>query len=371
MSDHIIPIILLIGLLLGAGSGFIMHRADFCVSGMFRDIFLLKSFFKLRMLMLLVVTSMLLFEAARQAGLLPLYPFPLIGSPSLANLIGGLLFGIGMVLAGGCVVGTLYKMGAGSVPSMVAFFGLIAGSAMYAELHPWWGSIVRRTGFFTGEITVPQLFGIDPFFPVLMVSIISIWYFYRVYRSNGWVRATYADGAMQQWQAALMLAVIGTISYVTVGVPLGITTAYAKIAGYCESLLFPEHFQSLSYFKLLPVNYFHALSGIQFVGGPGPKLDAIVLLQFPVVAGIVIGSASSALLLKEFKIFVDLPLRQYISAFIGGIIMGLASRMAPACNVWHLFGGLPIMAMQSILFVAGIIPGAWLGTLFLTRLVLR
>ena len=41
-----------------------------------------------------------------------------------------------MVLAGGCVVGTLYKMGSGSVASAVAFVGLLAGSALYGEWHP-------------------------------------------------------------------------------------------------------------------------------------------------------------------------------------------------------------------------------------------
>jgi len=51
--------------------------------------------------------------------------------------------------------------------------------------------------------------------------------------------------------------------------------------------------------------------------------------------------------------------------------MGVAARMAPACNVWHLLGGVPILAAQSILFVLGMVPGAWLGSRLLTRLVLR
>ncbi|MCF6187818.1 MAG: YeeE/YedE family protein, partial [Desulfobulbaceae bacterium] len=74
----------------------------------------------LRALLLLIVASMVLFEMFRQLGFLPLYPFPLLGSPSLANIVGGILFGIGMVTAAGCVVGTLYKMGGGSVISATA-----------------------------------------------------------------------------------------------------------------------------------------------------------------------------------------------------------------------------------------------------------
>ena len=124
------------GLGLGITAGFIMHRADYCVAGMFRDFFLFKNPFMLRALLLQVVFTMVLFEVARIAGILPHYPFPLLGPPALANVIGGVLFGIGMVLAGGCVVGTLYKMGAGSIVSGCAFVGLIVGSGLYAEI-PW------------------------------------------------------------------------------------------------------------------------------------------------------------------------------------------------------------------------------------------
>ncbi|MDD2855448.1 MAG: YeeE/YedE thiosulfate transporter family protein, partial [Desulfuromonadaceae bacterium] len=111
--------------------------------------------------------------------------------------------------------------------------------------------------------------------------------------------------------------------------------------------------------------------GMPLVGGPGPKMDAIAMIQFPLIFGIIIGSALSSLILKEFRIFAKAPLRQYLSAGIGGIIMGLASRMAPACNIWHLMGGLPILGIQSILFLIGLFPGAWLGSIILSRVVIK
>jgi uncharacterized membrane protein YedE/YeeE len=348
-----------------------MHRSDFCIAGMFRDLFLFKSIFKLRTLLLLVICSMVLFETARQLGLLPLYPFPLFGSPSLANVIGGFLFGIGMVMAGGCVVGTLYKMGAGSVPSMVAFMGLLAGSGLYAEIHPWWSAVIAKTTFQKGKITIPQILNIDPFPFVLITAVLAGFYFLQVHRENGWVRPLYTEGALQPWKAAILLAIIGLLSAVAIGMPLGITTAYAKMAGCLESFLIPRHFQNLAFFKALPLNYCHPLTGTQLVGGPGPNMDAIAAIQLPLIGGILMGGACSALLLREFRVYFRIPLRQYLSAIIGGTIMGLASRMAPACNIWHLFGGLPILAVQSILFLAGLFPGAWLGSLILSRVIVR
>jgi len=371
MSNFTIPFMLITGLLLGLSAGFIMHRSDYCIAGMFRDLFLFRSLLKLRTLLLLIVSSMVLFELARHLGLLPLYPFPLLGSPSLTNVIGGFFFGIGMVLAGGCVVGTLYKMGAGSVLSAVAFAGLIVGSALYAEIHPWWRSVASATTFFKEKITVPQMFNLPPLLLISITTIIASVYFFRWHRQGGWVRPTFSPGSVQPWQAALILSLLGVISYIAIGMPLGITTAYAKIAGALESLFFSTHVQELAYFKTIPLNYRQPLTSMQLSGGPGPQLDAIALIQFPVIAGIILGGTLSAVLLKEFRMYVHLPWRQYLSAAVGGVIMGLASRMAPGCNVWHLFGGIPILAAQSLLFLVGLFPGAWLGSQILSRGVLR
>lgn len=69
--------------------------------------------------------------------------------------------------------------------------------------------------------------------------------------------------------------------------------------------------------------------------------------------------------------YLKLPLRQYVSAFAGGMILGIASRLAQGCNIWHIFGGLPIFALQSILFAVALIPGAWVGAKVLTRFVVK
>lgn len=358
-------------LLLGLAVGFVMHRSDFCIAGMFRDLFLFGSVFKLRPLLLLVASSMLLFEIARQLGLLPLYPFPLFGSPSLANSIGGFLFGVGMVLAGGCVVGSLYKMGAGSILSAVACAGLIAGSAIYAEMHPWWAALITTTTFFKGKVGIPQILGIDPLPMVLALTVVAFIYFRYCFRLGRMSRPMFAEGSLQPWKAALLLSLISLASCVFIGMPLGVTTAYAKIAAYAESAFSCTHVSGVAFFQLHPLNYRQPLSGIRMVGGPGPCLDAIAMIQFPLIAGIVMGSALSSMLLKEFRISARAPLRQYVSAAIGGIIMGLSSRMASACNIWHLMGGLPILAAQSVLFLVGLLPGAWLGSVLLSRFVVK
>lgn len=371
MAGHAYLFTIFVSLALGLAAGAIMYRSDYCLAGMFRDLFLFRRADMLRTLVLLVVASMVLFEAARLFGLLPLYPFPLLYPPTAANVLGGFLFGVGMVLAGGCVVGTLYKMGAGSVPSAVTLGGLIAGSALYAEFHPQWKALIGATTFFKGRITVPQILGIEPTLPLLVLALAGGALLLHWGRQGKLRRASPATGYLQPWKAALLLAVIGLLSWYLIGMPLGITSSYAKIAGYLEGLFFPDHVLKSAYFQAMPLDCVQPLTGARLRGGGGPFLDAIAAIQFPLLAGIVLGSAIAAALVGELKFHFHVPYRQLVSAFAGGLIMGLASRMAPTCNVWHLLGGLPILAASSILFLTGLVPGAWAGSRLFTAWVIR
>jgi uncharacterized membrane protein YedE/YeeE len=356
-----------ISLVLGLATGVVMHRADFCLTAIFRDFFLFRRTFMLKILLLTVAFSALLFEGGRLTGLLKGNSF---GGPSLTNIIGGILFGVGMVIAGGCVVGTLYKMGAGSVVSATAFAGLIAGSFLYAEFHPWWGAVRQSTLFWTGKVTLPQLLDIPPFILVALLLVAAAIPLIRWSRRGDLTASSSAEGFLQPWKAALVLSLIGLLSWATVGMPLGITTSYSKWGAWLVGLAFPGHVADLSFLQIRGTTWVQPLTGAAMSGGPGPGWDGIAAVQYPLIAGIVAGSALSALALGEWALRYRAPRRQFVAAFTGGMIMGLASRMAPACNVWHLLGGLPILALQSVGFVVGLIPGAWIGSRLLTRFVL-
>ncbi|MCL7486624.1 MAG: YeeE/YedE family protein [Desulfobulbaceae bacterium] len=362
--------IIIVNLALGLVAGAIMYRSDFCVAGMFRDLFLFRKTVMLRTLLLLVVASMVLFELMRRIGLLPLYPFPLLGSPSLGNIAGGVIFGIGMVLAGGCVVGTLYKMGGGSMISATAFAGLIIGSGLYAEMHPWWTAVSKKFSFLQGHITLPQALGCDPILLLLPVTGLAAYLFLRWHAQRRWEVASPAEGYIQPWKAALYLAILGTLSYTLIGMPFGITNAYAKAASYLTNIPVPMHVSQVAFYNTVPLKYTAPVSQVELHGGPGPFFDAIAYIQFPLIAGIVLGAMIAALRIGEFRVYFRVPARQYVSALAGGIILALGSRMTPGCNIWHLFGGVPILSMQSLLFLIGIIPGSYIGSRLLVTLVL-
>jgi uncharacterized membrane protein YedE/YeeE len=60
------------------------------------------------------------------------------------TLIAGLIFGVGMVLAGGCASGSLYKIGEGNGTSfLAAFFGLCIGQAVFVDVK-WFNFLIPQ-----------------------------------------------------------------------------------------------------------------------------------------------------------------------------------------------------------------------------------
>lgn len=346
--------LIVINLLLGISLGAVLHRSDFCMSGMFRDAFLFRKFFMLRSLFLLIVISAIIFYGANFLGLLNSYPLSFFKSPSIAIIIGGIIFGIGMVLAGGCVVGTLYKMGAGRSSSGLAFVGMILGGAFYAEIHPGWSAFSNGLVVFEGSKTLPELFGIGHGFLLFILILLSILIIFKWTKEKKMTQMAFAEGYLPPWKAAFAIAGLGLLSYYFVGWPMGITTSYAKLGAYIENIFFPAHVASLAFFE----------------GMAGPRIDMIAITQGPLVFGIVFGSFLSALLLKEFRIHRFPPKKQVVSVFFGGFVMSLGARMASGCNVWYLFGYIPMLGLQGFFFLGGIIVGAYVGTKILSGYII-
>jgi uncharacterized membrane protein YedE/YeeE len=63
------------------------------------------------------------------------------------TLIAGLIFGVGMVLSGGCASGSLYKIGEGNGTSfLAAFFGLCIGQAVFVDVN-WFNGLMPQSWF--------------------------------------------------------------------------------------------------------------------------------------------------------------------------------------------------------------------------------
>ena len=120
-------------LLFGAAFGIIFQRSRFCLVRAFREPFMTGAADHTRAAALSIVVSMLGFAVLKFADLKDKgdWVFPSAGAGAL---VGGLLFGIGMVLAGGCGVGSIWRAGEGQVKLWIALlaFALAASATRLA-----------------------------------------------------------------------------------------------------------------------------------------------------------------------------------------------------------------------------------------------
>ena len=89
-----------------------------------------------------------------------------------ANLIGGLLFGIGWAVVGFCPGTSLGAVGEGRWHALWAIAGLIVGAALFAEAYPWLQKTVLTWGDL-GKITLPGMLGLSPW---LLIPIVGAGY---------------------------------------------------------------------------------------------------------------------------------------------------------------------------------------------------
>ena len=97
-----------------------------------------------------------------------------------ANLIGGLLFGVGWAVVGFCPGTAVGAVGEGRWHALFAIFGMLVGAALYAEVYPALKSSVLAWGEF-GKITLPQILGVSPWvvIPVLTVGYLVLFWFFE------------------------------------------------------------------------------------------------------------------------------------------------------------------------------------------------
>lgn len=143
----------------GLGFGYILQKSRFCFTASFRDPHLLGSTIVTRAVLAALGLTTIGFALIKYGHVLLSLPMPgmdYVQPIGLYTLAGGMLFGVGMVVAGGCASGVLMRVGDGFLIQMVVLFFFVIGSLLGVRDLPWW-----RSGFSLVEngIFLPDLFG--------------------------------------------------------------------------------------------------------------------------------------------------------------------------------------------------------------------
>lgn len=127
--------------LTGIAFGFILQRSRFCFTASMRDPYLTGSTTVTRAVLIAFAVTSIAFTAIKYGYFTNGLPIPgqsYVAPVSFATAAGAFLFGIGMVIAGGCASGTLMRVGEGFLMQIISLFFFIAGSLFGAFQYGWW-----------------------------------------------------------------------------------------------------------------------------------------------------------------------------------------------------------------------------------------
>lgn len=188
-------IVLLIALAIGIILGFIFERGQFCMTLILTESVFFKNHRRMVGLISAILICTVLFNIAvflgavdsfnllRQVGVNPnFFKPPLVVERSL---IGGLIFGFGMILAGGCVAGILFRIGEGQLSSAIALLGLIAGFASAVVLEAI-GVVGPERGLYPSGVLLPEILQIPQGFLVALVAALLLVLLLALRRRAGW-----------------------------------------------------------------------------------------------------------------------------------------------------------------------------------------
>ncbi|MDF2892705.1 MAG: transporter [Clostridia bacterium] len=117
--------------ILGCCFGFILQKSRFCFTASLRDPYLTGSTSVTRAVLIAFAITTIGFTAIKYGAFLRGLPIPgqsYIVPISFATAAGAFLFGIGMVIAGGCASGTLMRVGEGFGMQMLSLLFFVIGS---------------------------------------------------------------------------------------------------------------------------------------------------------------------------------------------------------------------------------------------------
>lgn len=375
-------LVALVGLPLGFLFGFFLHKGDLCGASAFSEVLLMRDRRKVWGLWVCIVASMAVFAAMDLAGWVTLTPKPMLW---MSFLVGGLIFGAGTVLAGGCVSGCLYKGPAGNVNSIMALMGMPLGMAL-VEYGPLSGLNKAMLGhaFKNADgspVTLVSLSGL-PFWLLAMLFVAAtlgaaLWMRRRRENTAG-PKITFTEPLFRRlmtrpwkpWQAGLAIGLLAGPLYLSsaasgrnypVGVTHGVLHAY---------LLVTEPAVKGSLRAPAPKPPQAAANPGQGAGTPQPvpppvppasQTKKVSFWLIFVVLGLMLGSHVSARMGGTAKLLPKEP-QQTLLALLGGVLVGMGAWFATGCVIGNILSGWALMSVGALLFGVATILSNWAVT---------
>ncbi len=339
--------------------GIIVHKSNFCTMGAISDWVNMGDKGRMYAWLLAIAIAMggvLLLESLGVISLgMTMPPYRTPNFAWIRYLLGGLIFGVGMTLAGGCVNKTLIRIGGGNMKSLfVVFIGGIMAFLMtktdfyHYGFHIWMDPLtinLRDFNMANQQITtlIGTLFGVADstwFYPLSAGLIVAALLFF-IFRSRDF-RSRF-DNLLGGVSVGLIV-VAGW--YVTAG-PLG--QAAVEAASFMDAP--PPGVGAMSFTFVNPMGetLYYLVNPLKF---------SLITFGVAILVGVIVGSFLYALFTGNLRLEWFRSWRDFFRYATGGFLMGVGGVLAMGCTFGQGITGFSTLALGSVIAFASFILGS-------------
>lgn len=353
--------------------GAVVNKTNFCTMGAVSDLVNIGDSGRFRAWLLAIAVALLGVAILEPMGLVnPGDSFPPYRGGELLwgeNLIGGLLFGIGMTLASGCGNKCLIRIGGGNIKSIMVM--LVIGVIAYFMISPFPGSDktlfsllfydwIRplSASLSTGQDLGSLLGGESAEMARMVIgAVLGVVLLLFVFKSSDF------RGSVDNILGGLVVGLaIVAAWYVTTNVIIDADGEQLTPAEYYEQwdmLADSEEGKPAQGRPLSPQSYTFINPMGQSLGYASSGFDK-TLLTFGVMAflGVIAGSLLWSILSRSFRFEWFSSVGDFFNHLIGAILMGFGGTLALGCTIGQGITGISTLATGSFLTFAAIVFGS-------------
>jgi len=342
-------VVAIVGFVLGGLFGATAQRTNFCTMGAISDMVFMGNWNRMRAWLMAMGVAMLVSQAMHALEIVDLnesiYLTPMFGWAGA--IIGGLMFGFGMTMGGGCGNKTLVRLGAGNLKSLVV--AIVLGIFAYMTLRGLIGM---------GRVELEAVTNIDLSENYESQSIPDL--------LSG---LTGASADILRWIVTIVLGG-GLLAFCFKDAGFR-ASKRDMAAGMIIGLLVPAAWYAtgvIGYDDFEPT----VLGSFTFVNPTGESImylmtfsGATINFGIAVVGGVITGSFIMAMATGTFAVESFSNADDMIRHLIGAALMGTGGILAMGCTIGQGITGMSTLALASLIALASIIAGGVYGMKYL------
>lgn len=334
------------GLLAGIIFGAVAQRTHFCTMGAISDWVIMGDSRRFRAWMLALAIGLLGTQALWGLGVVDLdtaiYRTSNFGW--LGAIVGGLMFGFGMVQAGGCGNKTLVRLGAGNLKSLVVF--LVLAITAYMTLRGLFGP-VRSWLEGAANITLPVSQGIDALLGRLVgLPPDSLRVAFSLVIGVGAMIWCLKDQAFRKSGRQLVSGII-----IGLLIPLG---------WFITGNLGQDEFD-----PIVPASFTFIAPSADTLQYAMTFTGSTINFGIAIVLGVIAGSFLMSMATGTFRVEAFAGPKDMIGSMGGAALMGCGGVLAMGCTIGQGLSGVSTLALGSCLALGAIIVGGYYGVRYL------